>query len=186
MNKIEAIIDSIQQSKITENDFGMLTSSLTLIDICSSIEFLKTNKDPNERYKQWIEKYLIFNNENSMNKYLDSTNIWHLRCSLLHESSANPNTQYSYKKYANHKVKDIVPTSNLEQCTKGTILNVESNGEQTLFFDLKYFVDVVVNSTIQWMEGKQSIIKEVEPKLFSIAHVIDNDDGKITIIRKLE
>lgn len=184
MNKIESIIESIEQSKCTENDFAMLTSALILIDICSSIEYANVKKDPNERYKQWIEKYLIFSDEINKNDYLDSTNIWHLRCSLLHEGTANPNTQYSYARWANHKVKDIIPVSNLKQSGKEAVFIGMINGEPILFFDLKYFVDIIVSSTIKWMDGKDSVIRVTEPKLFSIAHVVDNEDGKLTIARK--
>lgn len=44
LNKVEDIIQSIEQSKEANNYFAMLTSSLVLIDICSSIEYRGQDK----------------------------------------------------------------------------------------------------------------------------------------------
>ena len=93
LNKVEDIIQSIEQSKEASNYFAMLTSSLVLIDICSSIEYRGQDKASWDRYQSWINQYLLLDDRPENTDYLDATNIWYLRCAMLHEGAANPNTQ---------------------------------------------------------------------------------------------
>ena len=59
MNKVEDIIQSIEQSKEANNYFAMLTSALVLIDICSSIEYRGQDKASCNRYQSWINQCFI-------------------------------------------------------------------------------------------------------------------------------
>ena len=75
MNKVEDIIQSIEQSKEASNYFAMLTSSLVLIDICSSIEYRGQDKASWDRYQSWINQYLLLDDRPENTDYLDATNI---------------------------------------------------------------------------------------------------------------
>lgn len=160
LNKVEDIIQSIEQSKEASNYFAMLTSSLVLIDICSSIEYRGQDKASWDRYQSWINQYLLLDDRPENTDYLDATNIWYLRCAMLHEGAANPNTQKkNYSKNAKKEVKDIVPISSLKQPEK--ILTVdEGNNKVILFFDIGYFVDIVLHSAKEW--ASNSLFKSDE------------------------
>ena len=183
LNKVEDIIQSIEQSKEASNYFAMLTSSLVLIDICSSIEYRGQDKASWHRYQSWINQYLLLDDRPENTDYLDATNIWYLRCAMLHEGAANPNTQKkNYSKNAKKEVKDIVPISSLKQPEK--ILTVdEGNNKVILFFDIGYFVDIVLHSAKEWASNSLSMIQEAEEDIFSIARAIEQD-GKLTVVRK--
>ena len=182
MGKIEDIITSIKSSQKTNNYFASFTSSLVLIDICSALEYKNINKQSNERYKLWIENFLLNGTFFSADEYLDASNIWHLRCALLHEGSANPNTQKSYSKWANKKVDDIVPVSDLGSPKK--IFSAKYDGETILFFDINYFVDGIIKAVENWKESSPKYNQESEKKIFSIAYSFCKDDGKMRIMRK--
>ncbi|WP_247906914.1 hypothetical protein [Streptococcus anginosus] len=184
MNKVEEIIQSIEQSKATDNHFAMLTSSLVLIDICSSIEYKGQRKKAWDRYQSWIDQFLLLKDRPENTKYLDATNIWHLRCAMLHEGATNPNTQdVSYSKNSKRKVKDLVPVSNLKIPEKILVGN-EGDGQIMVFFDIGYFVDIVLHSAKEWVSNNLSRIQEAENTIFSIGHAVIHD-GKVMIFRKL-
>ena len=94
LSRISKIFDSIRLSLKSGNYFAALTSSLVLIDICSKIH-TPTENEINKRYKKWLNDVLITNLPYS-NDYLSSSNIWFLRCAMLHEGSADPTTNMSY------------------------------------------------------------------------------------------
>ena len=102
---------------------------------------------------------------------------------MLHEGAANPNTKKkNYSKNAKKEVKDIVPISSLKQPEK--ILTVdEGNNKVILFFDIGYFVDIVLHSAKEWASNSLSMIQEAEEDIFSIARAIEQD-GKLTVVRK--
>lgn len=184
MNKIEEIIQSIEHSKATNNYFACLTSSLILIDICSSIEYNGQHKLSWDRYQSWINNHLLVKEIPENTDYLDAINIWHLRCALLHEGATNPNTQKkSYAKNAKRKVKDIIPVSNLIFPEKIMVVDV-SDDQIVIFFDVGYFVDIVLHSTKEWISSNLSKIQKSESKIFSIAQVVDYN-GKMMVVRKL-
>ena len=184
MNKVEDIIESVEQSKEASNYFAMLTSSLVLIDICYSIEYRGQNKASWDRYQSWINQYLLLEDRVENTDYLDSTNIWYLSCAMLHEGAANPNTQKkNYSKNAKKEVKNIIPASSLENPEK--ILTADEGDNQiVLFFDIGYFVDIILHSAKEWTSNNLSKIQEAEKDIFSIAHVIEQD-GKLIVVRKL-
>lgn len=96
-DKIKEINSSIRKSLETKNFFAALTSILILIDICSKI--YNPNLDTNwKRYKKWVEEILLENVDRK--NFMNSDNVYYLRCAILHEGATNPNTQKNYLKYA--------------------------------------------------------------------------------------
>lgn len=184
MNKVEDIIQSIEQSKEANNYFAMLTSSLVLIDICSSIEYRGQDIASWDRYQSWINQYLLLDDRQENTDYLDATNIWYLRCAMLHEGAANPNTQKNnYSKNAKKEVKNIVPVSYLDNPEKVFIAD-EGDNKAVLFFDIGCFVDIVLHSAKEWSMNNLSKIQKAEKEIFSIAHVIEQN-GMLTVVRKV-
>lgn len=184
MDKISELINSVVQTREAKNYFAMMATSLALIDICSSIEFHSEGLRNNERYKKWIEFYLEPKlTAMGITDYLDKTNIWFLRNSFLHEGSANPNTNKDYQKYGNRIVTDIVPTI-FDESKRKVIVTQESNGNEFLFFDIFFFVDMVIDVVREWQDKSKLLIEQHDNKIFSVAVMVtDKETQKSTIMR---
>lgn len=101
-------------------------------------------------YQSWINQYLLLDDRPENTDYLDATNIWYLRCAMLYEGAANPNTQKkNYSKNAKKEVKNIVPVSCLDNPEKVFIAD-EGDNKAVLFFDIGCFVDIVLHSAKEW------------------------------------
>lgn len=185
-NKLKNISESVRLSLDTENYFAALTTSLILIDTCSSIHFSEQNLKVNERYKQWCDSFLI-QEFNEITDYLSSNNIWFLRNAMLHQSSSNPTSTKNYEKYGTEKVKDIVPVvfpKDFDEIEKGFLADTNEKYD-TLFFDINYFCEKIIFVVNKWMNLNIRKIENSDVNIFSIAHtVIDIDNpNKLKIVR---
>lgn len=76
-NYMDKILNSINNSLYQKNWYAALFMSLTLPDICSSLEF---GKGDGNRYSQWFE-----NNLKQYAGFLSGDDCYALRCALLHQ-----------------------------------------------------------------------------------------------------
>lgn len=180
-NRINKIIESIRSSVESNNHFAALTSSLILIDICAKV-YDPLEKENNKRYKKWIDDILI-TKINYPTDYLSSSNIWFLRCSMLHEGSTDPTSNTSYQKFGKNKVRDIVPTIFPKEYDDKFL--VADQGEQypTLFFDLIYFCEMILFTANDWIVENIKDFDEANLNLFSIAYTIYDNNKKMLIFR---
>ncbi|MBJ6351117.1 MULTISPECIES: hypothetical protein [unclassified Acinetobacter] len=80
-------LDSIKLSLETKNYFGAIALSLTLPDICASIES-DNNETNRDKYCAWFEKYLAGSFPRPGNKVLLSAQeCYAARCSFLHQGT---------------------------------------------------------------------------------------------------
>lgn len=180
--------ESIINSKDNENYFAELSTTLIFVDICSQIEY-PNEKSNNKRYKNWLKEYYLPTlPEEIRNHYLDETNIWFLRNSILHQGSSDPNTNKNYKKWGKEKVNDIIPAlfpPNIEK----KIFAADTNRHDKypdLFFDIHYFCNSIIKSALTWESANRKKVEENSYLFFSIGVVaIDkNDKDKMFVFRQ--
>lgn len=181
LRRINKIIESIQLSLKSKNYFAALTSSLVLIDICSKIHAPTENKI-NKRYKKWLNDVLITNLPYS-NDYLSSSNIWFLRCAMLHEGSTDPTTNTSYQKFGRQKVRDIVPTIFPTEFDDKILVADQGEEYPTLFFDVIYFCEKVLSIVSDWTSKNIELVKESNLNLFSVAYSKMATNNNLMIFR---
>lgn len=181
LSRISKIIKSIQLSLESKNYFAALTDSLILIDICSKI-YEPLEQKNNKRYKKWIDDVLI-TKFNYSNDYLSSSNIWFLRCAMLHEGSTDPTTNTSYQKFGKEKVRDIVPIIFPKEFDDKILVADQGEEYPTLFFDLIYFCEMLLFIASDWVKENTKVFKEANLNLFSIAYSLYDNDSKLIIFR---
>lgn len=163
-SNLDDIVKSVEKSVSNHNHFLSLVGCFILIDICSKIYQPNTKKN-NKRYKKWVKDCLLPNidKEISENKYLSASNVWFLRNSILHEGSADPSTSRDYEKWGTEKVL-LARVNN----------TVENQKYPTLFFDIYFFCNSVIQSTKEWIEKNEEIIEKSNLNLYSTAGVLLN------------
>ena len=181
LSRISKIFQSIRLSLESENYFAALTNSLILIDICAKI-YAPTEKEPNKRYTKWIDDILITKLTYS-NNYLSSSNIWFLRCAMLHEGSSDPTTNISYQKFGKMKVRDIVPTIFPKEFHDKILVADQGDNYPTLFFDVVYFCEMVLSIASDWTNNNVELVKESALNLFSVAHSEFTTSNNLIIFR---
>lgn len=181
LNRISKIIESIRLSLKSKNHFAALTNSLILIDICAKA-YEPLERKNNKRYKKWIEDVLI-TEFTYPNDYLSSSNIWFLRCAMLHEGSTDPTTNTSYQKFGKKKVRDIVPTIFPKEFDDKILVVDQGEEYPTLFFDLIHFCEMVLLIAGDWVKENTKVFKEADLNLFSIAYSLYDNDSKLLIFR---
>lgn len=86
---MDQIFESVEKSLVNQNWYAGLCVSMTIPDICSSIEF-PLEKSVGKRYSEWFEKYLsgkytfAFARRPTPTVFLTGKDFYALRCSLLH------------------------------------------------------------------------------------------------------
>ena len=76
---LENYIYAVRKALEEKNWYAALFISLSLPDICGSIQY--PNKRSGERYREWFEKYLA----NTYKSKFTSSECWLLRCSCFHQ-----------------------------------------------------------------------------------------------------
>lgn len=181
VSRIVKIIESIRSSLNNKNHFASLSNTLILIDICAKV-YAPLERENNKRYKKWIDDILLKQTYYS-NDYLSSSNIWFLRCAMLHEGSTDPTTNASYQKFGKNKVRDIVPTIFPKEFDDKILVADQGEEYPTLFFDLIYFCELVLSIADTWVEENTKDFKNANLNLFSIAYSQYSNDSKLKIFR---
>lgn len=182
--------ESIELSLKTENYFSALTVALIMPDICSKIEYSDISK-VGDRYKKWIDNYFVdVLDKGAMNKYLSASNIYALRCSLVHEGSSNPSNQNNYNRNVDVKeqVDELIPYINSigwEKVAFANTTNIHDGTEKaSLFVDIDYLCSKFIEATNSWLQTSEKI-PQYTTDLFSIAipGYVNNDKNKIAITK---
>lgn len=182
--------NSIKSSLNDENYFSAMSTVLIMPDVCSSIEYANI-KEVGIRYKKWLDKYLIpliSTESDNVKKYLNSANIYALRCTLLHIGSANASLQNNYSKYVDVEAQfdELVPFLNTVNFDKvapldSYILETQSS-KLSVMLDVHFFCELVINAMDKWLTSNSDLNDKVID-LFSIAYVSKPDDQSMMFFR---
>ena len=145
---MKRILDAIESCLKSENYYGALYVSLSLIDACAKIEY----PSKKNRYTLWLnDHYLPLFEEDCSKPMLPSSAIYQLRCSILHESSNIINKNDLHKdKDGLHK---IILTTTPSHRNKATV----SNGIETITeiqLNVILFIKEIIKSITTWMTKK--------------------------------
>lgn len=145
--KVTPFIESVKKSLETENYYAALSLSLTLPDICSSLEFPK-EKNTGKKYKFFFDKYLLskYQSQIGPNKdvytFLNGSDCYALRCAFLHQGADNIEKQRAREVVK--KFQFIVPPKN------GSI--VHNNGGSVLQLQVDIFCKDIIQGVENWMK----------------------------------
>ncbi|MCG2355676.1 hypothetical protein K4S27_11085 [Staphylococcus epidermidis] len=189
---VNGYLGSMNQSLKENNYFSALVVAMVLPDICSSIEYSKEGK-VGVRYKKWVRKYFIpftKNYEESFIKYLNETNLYAMRCSLLHQGSSNPSKQKGYNmKNKSLRVDDLLPMVNYANEDKIFPVEAHEIGNKKLyhhyFVDIHFLCELIEFATKKWLDESNKLNNDYH-NLFNIAYAYKDkkDKEKISIYKK--
>lgn len=183
---------SVRDCLESENYFGAILTSLILPEVCSKISNFNY-RGVSARYKEWLNTYfipLLQDEDEVVRNYLNSKNIYALRCTIVHEGTSDVSRQDNYmsKLKEHEQVDELIPYLNTLDFHK--VLYADSTNTSTreikrsLFLDLEFFCELMIKSVDRWLKDNINL-DETELSLFSIAYILkDKEDEKFLIFRR--
>ncbi len=152
---MKRIVEAIKKDLESKNYYSATYVSLSLVDACAKIEYpvITNNK---ARYIEWLKNFFIpLHERDKDNPMLPSKDIYHFRCSILHESS----TSINLNKQSDYNKKNI---QNFILTTTSSHRNVAISGKfKEIQINIHKFIEEILESIEVWMSKK----KEEEYKL---------------------
>lgn len=150
MNSIELIIEDIIHALDGRAFITALQATLTLPDICSTLE-LGENDDKKhgkgDRYAKWYDTYVKKDHD-----FLNGNTCWKFRCSLLHEGSGY--FEPVYTKLGTHTGRVLFVCSGETSEYKGLIHNNMIN--EAVQLDVDTFCHQMIEAVQKWNDSARN------------------------------
>lgn len=140
-------LDSVRLSLKSGNHFGAIFMSLTLPDICASIDS-KKNKTSRSQYYKWFNLYLedtytqCFKKEGITKNIFRAEECYAIRCSFLHQGTHKIKQQECLG-----TIDEPIKSVNFMSLEKGFYLK----NDDILFLDVDFFCSSIIDAVEKWL-----------------------------------
>lgn len=156
--KIAPMVNDVKQCLNNKAYYAALTLSLTLPDLCSTLEYPEIKEKSKVRYKKWLEEY-FFDIHSDYKNVMKSGDVYALRCAYLHNGSDN---------LENHNAREILNKFRFIHAPEGWFVHRNSiinNGVNVLQLDVREFCNEILDAVASFLylnKEDESINKEAE------------------------
>jgi hypothetical protein len=149
---MQRLINSLKTDIQNKNYYSAIFIGLSLIDICSKIEYDIRNN--HQRFTKWLNTFFLPLYERDIpNPFIPANAIYQLRCSVLHEGT-NTIDENNKEKYEDIKnLYRIIFTLTPSHRNKSSI-GKEPNIIEEIQINIHTFIEEIINSIQIWMSTK--------------------------------
>jgi hypothetical protein len=147
----EIIIDEIRNSSEIGNFYSAVVLVLTIPGICASIDSDKGHTLGRDKklYTKWLDKYTVFKHKK---KYLNSTNVYYLRCKILHngrllKNKIDKNGFDIQLKYPSNAVISSTDGSGVP------LILIGDNERTIVWINIDEFIKNITDGIVKWREN---------------------------------
>jgi hypothetical protein len=143
------LLDQIEKGVDANLYYLSLFVSLCVPDICGALES-ENGLAGSDKYKKWIEQYLVKARPDKYGDQLSSEHIWQFRCSLLHQGRSKHNKS-EYQRILFFEPGVEIGILGLHCC----VVEAKTK-DKSLIIDVRQFCGDIINGAKVWLENNQS------------------------------
>jgi len=146
---MELLLKQIEEGLDANLYYLSLFVSLCIPDICGALES-KDGLANSDKYKKWIEDYLIKARPNKYGDRLSSDHIYQFRCALLHQGrTKHDKMEFKRILFVEPGVKTSI--NSIHCCIVGSNTN-----DKSLLINIRQFCVDIINGTNTWLNNNRT------------------------------
>lgn len=161
---MKRLIESVENSLLSQNWYGALFISLSLPDICGKME--TPDKFSGERYVNWFDRYMLdkytreIGPQREKHTFLSGSDCYALRCALLHEGVGDITAQ---------RAKDILSRFHFVYPRQGLVIHCNQSND-ALQLQVDIFCKDVCEGVVTWLNDVKED-KKINERLENVLNI---------------